>query len=83
MPDPCDATPSDVTFDVGSHPPDSRRDVTELLANRFAIRHQDTKRHTDYDPMFLGWIFWCYLSTIELSNRLLARQSAQTSPATP
>lgn len=51
------------------------------IANKFAIRHQDTKQHTDYDPMFLDWIFWCYLSTIELSDRLLARQSAQTSMA--
>ncbi len=33
--------------------------------------------------MFLDWIFWSYLSTIELSDRLLARQSAQTSTATP
>ena len=53
------------------------------IANKFAIRHQDTKQRTDYDPMFLDWIFWCYLSTIELSDRLLARQVTQTSPATP
>lgn len=52
------------------------------IANKFAIRHQDTKQHTDYDPMFLDWIFWSYLSTIELSDRLLARQTAQTSTAT-
>jgi hypothetical protein len=48
-----------------------------------AIRHQDTKQHPDYDPMFLDWIFWSYLSTIELSDRLLARQAAQTFPAMP
>lgn len=53
------------------------------IANKFAIRHQDTKQHTDYDPMFLDWIFWSYLSTIELSDRLLARQTPQTSTATP
>jgi hypothetical protein len=53
------------------------------IANKFAIRHQDTKQHTDYDPMFLNWIFWSYLSTIELSDRLLARQAAQIFTATP
>ncbi|MGH3777023.1 MAG: hypothetical protein ACRDRR_15060 [Pseudonocardiaceae bacterium] len=53
------------------------------IANKFAIRHQDTKQHTDYDPMFLDWIFWSYLPTIELSDRLLARQSTQISTATP
>lgn len=52
------------------------------IANKFAIRHQDTEQHTDYDPMFLDWIFWSYLSTIELSDRLLARQTAQTCTAT-
>ena len=58
-------------------------DALFRIANKFAIRHQDTKQRTDYDPMFLDWIFWCYLFTIELSDRLLARQAAQTSPATP
>lgn len=53
------------------------------IANKFAIHHQDTTQHTGYAPVFLDWIFWCYLPTIELSNRLLARQTTQTSPAAP
>jgi hypothetical protein len=46
------------------------------IANRFAIRHQDEKQQPDYDPAFLDWIFWWYLATIELTDRLIARSSA-------
>lgn len=44
-----------------------------LIANRFAIRHQNAQQQKDYDPFFLDWVFWFYLSTIELSDRLIAR----------
>lgn len=47
------------------------------IANGFAIRHQDAKQLGAYDPMFLDWVFWYYLATVELTDRLLAR------PATP
>lgn len=45
------------------------------LANEFAIRHQRRGQHGDYDPAFLDWVFWWYLATIELTDRLLARQA--------
>ena len=49
------------------------------LANEFAIRHQRRGQQGDYDPAFLDWIFWWYLATIELTDRLLARQASEES----
>jgi hypothetical protein len=46
-------------------------------ANNFAIRHQRRGQQGDYDPVFLDWIFWLYLGTVELTNRLLARQDSK------
>lgn len=46
------------------------------IANEFAIRHQRRGQQGDYDPAFLDWIVWWYLATIELTDRLLARQGA-------
>jgi hypothetical protein len=66
---------------------EERRDVIEkkigkkdegalfTIANEFAIRHQRRGQQGDYDPLFLDWIFWWYLATIELTDRLLARQA--------
>ena len=47
------------------------------IANNFAIRHRNQKQRGDYDPVFLDWIFWWYLGTIELTNRILAKQEIQ------
>jgi hypothetical protein len=44
------------------------------IANNFAIRHQDVRQQADYDQSFLHWIFWWYLATIELTDRLLERE---------
>lgn len=47
------------------------------IANEFAVRHHDGKQHVDYaQEQFLDWIFWIYLATVELSNRLMARSPA-------
>jgi hypothetical protein len=43
------------------------------IANEFAIRHQRRGQQGDYDAIFLDWIFWWYLGTIELTEQLLAR----------
>lgn len=50
------------------------------IANEFAIRHQRRGQQGDYDPAFLDWIVWWYLATIELTDRLLARQGAEHAP---
>jgi hypothetical protein len=43
------------------------------IANKFAIRHEGERQKSEYDPVFLDWIFWWYLATIELTDRVIAR----------
>jgi hypothetical protein len=54
-----------------------RRDEGALfqIANQFAIRHRRDDQRPDYDPAFLDWLFWWYLATIELTDRILERQA--------
>lgn len=40
------------------------------IANTFGLRHQNAMQKRDYSPAFVDWIFWWYLSTIELLQRL-------------
>lgn len=44
------------------------------IANKFAIRHQNKDQQGDYDPAFQDWIFWWYLATVELTDRVIRRQ---------
>lgn len=46
-----------------------------LIANKFDLRHRDERQFSDYDGVFLDWLFWWYLSTVELTNRVLDRKS--------
>ncbi|MBL7500968.1 hypothetical protein I6A84_02320 [Frankia sp. CNm7] len=50
------------------------------IANNFHIRHQGAKQKRDYDDFYLDWIFWLYLSTVELINCIVDEQRANTSP---
>lgn len=45
-----------------------------LIANEFALRHSNSKQRGQYDPAFLDWIFWLYLSTVDLTDRLIQCQ---------
>ncbi|MFC5664828.1 hypothetical protein ACFP3U_17780 [Kitasatospora misakiensis] len=46
------------------------------IANQFGIRHQDAKQQKDYDPeLYLEWVFYWYVATINLTNRIVASQS--------
>ena len=47
------------------------------IANKFAVRHRNEQQLHDYDPAFLDWIFWWYLATVELTNRIIDRQARQ------
>lgn len=49
------------------------------IANEFALRH-GREQQSDYDPVFLDWVFWWYLATVELTDRLLARQGPDHVP---
>ncbi|GAA1927723.1 hypothetical protein GCM10009716_39600 [Streptomyces sodiiphilus] len=42
------------------------------IANRYDLRHRKAEQRGDYDEAFLDWIFWWYLGTVELTNRLIA-----------
>ena len=53
------------------------------IANQFAIRHQHRNQQGDYDPVFLDWIFWWYLGTVELTDRLLDRSRVTVQHANP
>ena len=44
------------------------------IANQFDLRHRGKIQRSDYDPVFLDWVFWWYLATVELTGRLLDRQ---------
>jgi hypothetical protein len=44
------------------------------IANEFDLRHRKVGQQGDYDPVFLDWVFWWYLATVELTDRLIARQ---------
>ncbi|MFF4796066.1 hypothetical protein ACFY2M_41845 [Streptomyces sp. NPDC001276] len=46
------------------------------IANRYNLRHRKADQHGDYDEAFLEWIFWWYLATVELTNRLIASRGA-------
>lgn len=52
-----------------------RRDEAALfrIANQFSIRHQNSLQQGDYEEAFLDWIFWTFLATAVLSERLLDR----------
>jgi len=54
-----------------------RRDEGALfqIANEFDLRHRAASQQSDYDPAFLDWVFWWYLGTIELTDRIVARQT--------
>jgi hypothetical protein len=47
-----------------------------MVANTFEIRHRNAAQQSDYDDVFLDWIFWWYLATVELTNQLVARQNS-------
>ncbi|MEV6020365.1 hypothetical protein [Streptomyces sp. NPDC051997] len=46
------------------------------IANRYDLRHRKADQRGDYDEAFLDWIFWWYLGTVELTNRLIASHTA-------
>lgn len=45
------------------------------IANRYDLRHRRPDQRNDYDEVFLDWIFWWYLATVELTNRLITSRN--------
>jgi len=44
------------------------------IANEFDLRHSGARQRTDYEDAYLDWIFWWYLATVELTDRIAASQ---------
>lgn len=58
-----------------------RADESELfqIANSFGIRHHNEKQKTDYDQaIWLDWMFYYYLATINAIIRLIAKKQHNT-----
>lgn len=52
------------------------------IANRFALRHRRGDQLANYSDAFLDWIFWWYLATVELTNKLIeAAEPPKAGPA--
>lgn len=52
------------------------------LANEFGVRHQNANQRTDYDEqLYLEWIFYWYLATINLTDRIISGQADMPQPA--
>lgn len=52
------------------------------IGNEFDLRHRRASDHgkaqrDDYYDAFLDWVYWWYLSTVELTNRLLEGRTSQ------
>lgn len=59
----------------------TRADENDLfnIANNFGIRHHNKKQKTDYDEsIWLDWIFYYYLATINAVIRLIDRETNTT-----
>jgi hypothetical protein len=54
-----------------------RRDEAALfeIANNFDMRHHKLDQRDEYGDEFLDWVFWWYLATVELIQRLGSRGS--------
>jgi hypothetical protein len=54
-----------------------------VIANKFAARHQGADQQSDYDDVYLDWLFWWFLATVYLTDQLLARQAAAQTGSGP
>jgi hypothetical protein len=62
----------------------NRKDESDLfnIANNFGIRHNDEKQKTEYDPaVWLSWMFYYYLATINACLHFLDRHEKITASA--
>lgn len=46
------------------------------IANKFNLRHRKANQQADYDTaLYFQWIFYWYVSTIRLTDKIIARQA--------
>ncbi|MFC6357794.1 hypothetical protein [Luteococcus peritonei] len=48
-----------------------------LLCRPIEPDHENDKQKSDFDPAFYDWMFWWYLATIDLTDKLLAREGIE------
>ena len=41
------------------------------IANQYDVHHRKADQRGDYAPEYLEWIFYWYLATVQLTDRLL------------
>ncbi|MGN6446296.1 hypothetical protein [Amnibacterium sp.] len=53
-----------------------KKDESHLfeIANNYAIRHRNADQRTDVGEPFLDWVFWNFVSMIDLMNRIEQRE---------
>ena len=44
------------------------------MANKFDLRHRNSRQNSNYGEEFLDWIFWIYLATVQLTNTAIETQ---------
>lgn len=49
------------------------------IANRYDLRHQNASQRGGYDSAFLEWVFYWYLATVQLTDRLLVARAPTAS----
>lgn len=61
----------------------SNKDEGDLfnIANNFSIRHNSDKQKAEYDPVWLSWMFYFYLSTIHVILRRIERAKKEAAKA--
>lgn len=42
------------------------------IANQFDVRHRGANQRSDYDDSYLEWLFYWYLATVDLTNKLIS-----------
>ena len=52
-----------------------KKDESDLfnIINNFGVRHYNALQKTDYDPLWLSWMFYLFLSTIHMSLRKISK----------
>ena len=61
--------------DLKSYVPNDEENRLFEIANTFGIRHHNDQQQTDYNRgVYYYWIFYCYLTTIDLLARLKKEQ---------
>jgi len=59
----------------------SRKDESDLfnIVNNFGIRHHNKLQKSDYDPVWLSWLFYYYLAAVHAVTRLVGSRASEPS----